>query len=242
MQSKRIVFQCSSAACGNRAVKRVWMTEACTLVSLLIVVWCLHAFGPRTTTTMAWGSLTANPWVSAVCWKGTLSQGPAVWSSAEYVCFSWMGTQGSHSPRLSACVCVVMCVYAHMLGGGRECYNNNTGLISDIKQSHISGRKQIELAVALHLHLLQVHTSQSTILQGSSSPTRTLNLQSKPLMGVWLSRAISSPPPSVFLPISPTAEHKWNPHVNGAGAASCWIKKWPHAWISICSPMQCFPS
>ena len=26
------------------------MTEACTLVSLLIVVLCLHAFGPHTTT------------------------------------------------------------------------------------------------------------------------------------------------------------------------------------------------
>lgn len=34
-----------------------------------------------------------------------------------------------------------------------------TGLISDIKQSHISGRKQTELAVAPHLHLLQVHGS-----------------------------------------------------------------------------------
>ncbi len=125
MQSKRIVFQHSSVACGNRVVKRVWMTEACTLVSLLIVVCCLHAFGPHTTA-MAWGSLTANPWVSAVSWKGALSQGPAVWRSAEYVCFSWMGTQGSHSPRLSACVFVWLCVCC-TYAGGEECYNNKLG-------------------------------------------------------------------------------------------------------------------
>lgn len=54
-----------------------------------------------------------------------------------------------------------MCVRTYA-PGGRECYNNNTGLISDIKQSHISGRRQTELAVALHLHLLQVHASRLT--------------------------------------------------------------------------------
>lgn len=57
-------------------------------------------------------------------------------------------------PRLSACACVVMC------WGGAVVLQQQTGLISDIKQSHISGRKQTELTAAPHLHLLQVHASQ----------------------------------------------------------------------------------
>lgn len=170
VQSKRIVFQRSSAACGNRAVKRVWMTEACTLVSLLIVVCCLHAFGPHTTA-MAWGSLTASPWVSGACWKGTLFQGPAVWRSADYVCFSWMGTQGSHSPSLSACVCVVMCVSTYVLGQGGEggCYNNKLGssvtLNSPIFQEE-SKQSWLLLHICAYYKCMQV----SRVLQGSPSP------------------------------------------------------------------------
>lgn len=105
----------SSAACGNRAVKWLWMTEVCTMVSLLIVV-CLHAFGPRTTA-MARGTLTAQPWVRAVCWKATLSLGP---SSVE-LCVLFMAGYPSLQPLLLSCLsafaCVVMCVDAHMRGG-----------------------------------------------------------------------------------------------------------------------------
>ena len=53
-----------------------------------------------------------------------------------------------------------------------------TRLISDIKQSHISGRKQTELAVAPRLHFLQVHASWTSTL-----PTRTLNPESKAIDG-----------------------------------------------------------
>lgn len=58
-------------------------------------------------------------------------------------------------PRLSACVCVCM-EWGRGLGGLQQ----QTGLIRDIKQYHISGKRQTELAVALHLHLLYVHASQ----------------------------------------------------------------------------------
>lgn len=74
------------------------------------------------------------------------------------MCFSWMGTQASHSPLACLLVFVWLCVYAHMRKGGVQ--QQQTGLISDIKQSHISGRKQTDLAVAPHLHLIQVHASQ----------------------------------------------------------------------------------
>lgn len=85
-----------------------------------------------------------------------------MWTSAHYVCFSWMGTQGSHSPSRSACVCVVMCVCEHICAGARRgvVLEQQTGLISDIKQSHISGREQTEQTLAPRLHLLQVHVSQ----------------------------------------------------------------------------------
>lgn len=118
MQSKRIVFQCSSAACGNRAVKRAWMTEVCTLVSLLIVVWCLHAFGPRTTTTVARGSLTAKPWVRAVCWKGALSRGS---SSAEqrWVRLLFMDgyTRLTFPSPVCLCSCGCVCVRTYARRG-----------------------------------------------------------------------------------------------------------------------------
>lgn len=101
------------------------------------------------------------------------------------MCFSWMGTQGSHSPSLSACVCVVMCVSTYVLGQGGGVLQQQTGLISDIKQSHISGRKQTELAVAPHLRLLQVHASQpSTSRKPLPPPTGALNPESKSLMEV----------------------------------------------------------
>lgn len=58
--------------------------------------------------------------------------------------FSWMGTQGSHSPPpVWLCVCAHMCTWGGVL-------QQQTGLISDIKQSHVSERKQTELAVALN--------------------------------------------------------------------------------------------
>lgn len=184
MQSKRIVFHCSSVACGSIAVKRVWMTEACTLVSLLIVVCCLHAFGPHTTA-MARGSFTANPWVSAVCWKGALFQGPAAWRSADYVCFSWMGTQGSHSQSLSACVCVVMCVWAHMHWGksGVGCNNNKLGS-SVTLNSPIFREESKQNWLLLHICTYYKCMQVSRALQGSTLPTGTLNPESKSLMEV----------------------------------------------------------
>lgn len=162
MQSKRIVFQRCSVACGNRAVKRLWMTEACTVVNLLIVVWCLHAFGPHTTA-MAWGHLTANPWLSEVRWKGALFRSPAACSSAEYVCLSPMGTQGLHSLGPSACVCVVIHVYAYLHGGGG--LQLQTCLIMTVNRPSVS-----ELAVASCLKLLQVHPSQLSNSKTASFP------------------------------------------------------------------------
>lgn len=112
------------------------MTEACTLVSLLIVVCCLHAFGPHTTA-MARGSLTARaPELVLSVEKVLCFQGPAVCWSAEYVCFSWMGTQGSHPPPLPTpvclCLCGYVCVCTHICAEGRRwwwwwCYNNKLG-------------------------------------------------------------------------------------------------------------------
>ena len=90
-------------------------------------------------------------------------------------------TRLTFPPRLSACVCVVMCVYAHMCRGEEVVVvvlQQQTGLISDIKQSHISGRKQTGLAVAPRLHFLQVHASRT-----SPPPARTLNPESKAMDG-----------------------------------------------------------
>lgn len=122
MQSKLIVFQHGSVACGNRVVKRLWMTEACTLVSLLIVVWCLHAFGPHTTA-MARGSLTAEPWVRAVCWKGALSRGAALSMCAFH---GWV--HKAHIPPACLLVFVRLCVCTHIGKKWRgEDYNNKLG-------------------------------------------------------------------------------------------------------------------
>lgn len=179
MQSKRIVFQRSSAACGNRVVKRVWMTEACTLVSLLIVVRCLHAFGPHTTA-MAWGSFTANPWVSAFCWKGALSHSPTGVKEL-WVCVLFMDgytrLASPPPPRLSACVCAVMCVYAHMQED-QECYNNKLGssvtLNSPTFQEE-SKQNWLLLCICTYYKCMEV---------SRALPTRTLNPESKSLMEV----------------------------------------------------------
>lgn len=62
-------------------------------------------------------------------------QSPAVCWSAEYVCFSWMDTQGSHPPTLPVCLCLCgyVCVRTYVQKGGGGvcvlggCYNNKLG-------------------------------------------------------------------------------------------------------------------
>lgn len=134
-----------------------------------------------------------------------------MWRRAEYVCFSWMGTQGSYphpsAPfrvhlhlRLSACVCVVLC-----WGGGRV-LQQQTGLISDIKQPHISRRKQTELAAAPHLYL-QVHASQSSTSRKHPSHK---DIKSRIEVTAWkfgYLRLLTLHLP-LSIPSLPTAEHK----------------------------------
>lgn len=92
-------------------------------------------------------------------------------------------------------------------GGGRWCYNNKLGssvtLNSPIFQEE-SKQNWLLLRICTYYKCMQV----SRALRGSTPPTRTLNPESKSLMEVQLSQAISSPPPSVLPPLLPTAEHK----------------------------------
>lgn len=130
-----------------------------------------------------------------------------MWRSAEYVCFSWMGTQGSHSPPpVCLCLCGYVCVRTYARGGG-GCYNNKLGssvtLNSPIFQEE-NKQNCLLHCICTYYKCMQV----SRALQGSTLPTRTLNPELKSLMEVQLSQAISSPPPSVLLPLLPTAEHK----------------------------------
>lgn len=129
-----------------------------------------------------------------------------------------------HKARIPlAClrVFVWLCVCAHICAVGGGVLQQQTGLISDIKQSHISGRKQTELAVALHLHSLQVHASRPSTSRKQLSH-KDINLQSKPLMGIWLSWAINSPPPSVLLPSSHLYRSTDETHMpHRAGIVSC---------------------
>lgn len=94
----------------------------------------------------------------------------------------------AHIPPACLLVFVWLCVCEHICAGARRgggVLQQQTGLISDIKQSHISGRKQTELAVAPHLRLLQVHASQpSTSRKPLPPPTGALNPESKSLMEV----------------------------------------------------------
>lgn len=68
----------------------------------------------------------------------------------------------AHIPPAGLLVFVWLCVCEHICAGARRgvVLEQQTGLISDIKQSHVSGRKQTEQTLAPRLHLLQVHASQ----------------------------------------------------------------------------------
>lgn len=110
------------------------MTEACTLVSLLIVVWCLHAFGPRTNA-MARGSLTAETHELVLSVEKVLCLRAQRCGAALSMCAFHGWVHKAHIPPpptspVCLCLCGYVCVRTYVgregegEGGG---YNNKLG-------------------------------------------------------------------------------------------------------------------